>query len=108
MELKTPTKPSKTSKKSSDPFLVDDKEQSLSPKSVTDEEDFAELRKRFVGDVELPESAFHITTSILALTYEQCATDQEPLLMDSKRRFVLFPIQYHEVRYASSDCQTPC
>lgn len=65
MELKTPTKPSKTSKKSSDPFLVDDKEQSLSPKSVTDEEDFAELRKRFVGDVELPEGAFHIT-SILA------------------------------------------
>lgn len=64
MELKTPTKPSKTSKKSSDPFLVDDKEQSLSPKSVTDEEDFAELRKRFVGDVELPEGAFHITTSI--------------------------------------------
>jgi hypothetical protein len=22
---------------------------------------------------------------------------QEPLLMESKRRFVLFPIQYHEV-----------
>jgi len=36
------------------------------------------LRKRFVGDINLPES-------------------QEPLLMESKRRFVLFPIQYHEI-----------
>lgn len=24
-------------------------------------------------------------------------SDQEPLLIESKRRFVLFPIQYHEV-----------
>ncbi|TFK55788.1 hypothetical protein OE88DRAFT_1692416 [Heliocybe sulcata] len=32
----------------------------------------------FVGDVDLPES-------------------MEPILMESKRRFVLFPIQYHEI-----------
>ena len=27
---------------------------------------------------------------------------QEPLLMESKRRFVLFPIQYHEVSLSCS------
>ncbi|KAG8923233.1 Ribonucleotide-diphosphate reductase (RNR), small subunit [Tulasnella sp. 419] len=37
-----------------------------------------ELRKRFVGDVTLPE-------------------EEEPLLKESKRRFVLFPIQYKEI-----------
>ncbi|KAE9394573.1 ribonucleotide reductase small subunit [Gymnopus androsaceus JB14] len=36
------------------------------------------LRKRFVGEIELPES-------------------EEPLLQESRRRFVLFPIQYHEI-----------
>ena len=51
MELKTPTK---VSKKSLDPFIIDDKELSHSPKSVTDEEDMVELRKRFVGDIDLP------------------------------------------------------
>jgi len=35
-------------------------------------------KRRFVGDVDLPE-------------------DKEPLLMETKRRFVLFPIQYHEI-----------
>ncbi|KDQ64876.1 hypothetical protein JAAARDRAFT_117128 [Jaapia argillacea MUCL 33604] len=39
---------------------------------------FEELHRRFVGDVELPEN-------------------MEPLLMESKRRFVLFPIQYNEI-----------
>lgn len=34
--------------------------------------------KRFVGDVDLPEC-------------------EEPLLKESKRRFVLYPIQYHEI-----------
>jgi len=42
------------------------------------EEDFADIRKRFVGDVNLDEK-------------------DEPLLKESKRRFVLFPIQYNEV-----------
>ncbi|KZP12136.1 ribonucleotide reductase small subunit [Athelia psychrophila] len=41
-------------------------------------DDLEELRKKFVGDINLPES-------------------EEPLLKDSKRRFVLFPIQYHEI-----------
>lgn len=36
------------------------------------------LQRRFVGDVDLPE-------------------DEEPLLIESSRRFVLFPIRFHEV-----------
>ncbi|KAI6046095.1 ribonucleotide reductase small subunit [Pisolithus marmoratus] len=42
------------------------------------DDDFEALRKRFVGDINLPEC-------------------EEPLLKESKRRFVLFPIQYHEI-----------
>ncbi|KAH7105419.1 ribonucleotide reductase small subunit [Auriculariales sp. MPI-PUGE-AT-0066] len=40
--------------------------------------DLAALRKRFVGDIELEEK-------------------DEPLLKESRGRFVLFPIQYHEI-----------
>ena len=29
------------------------------------------------------------------------SSDEEPLLKESRRRFVLFPIQYHEVRVVS-------
>ncbi|KAF4602189.1 Ribonucleotide-diphosphate reductase (RNR), small subunit [Pleurotus pulmonarius] len=82
--LESPTKPS--AKKAT--LLVDDKKRSTSPDSVGDEEDeldetflgesLEELRKKFVGDVELPES-------------------EEPLLKESRRRFVLFPIQYNEI-----------
>lgn len=36
------------------------------------------MHKKFVGDVDLPE-------------------EEEPLLVESSRRFVLFPIRYHEV-----------
>ncbi|KAJ7259132.1 ferritin-like superfamily, partial [Mycena haematopus] len=56
--------------------LVDDARRSTSPESEDD--NIAELRKKFVGDVTLPES-------------------EEPLLKESRRRFVLFPIQYHEI-----------
>jgi ribonucleoside-diphosphate reductase subunit M2 len=45
---------------------------------VLQEDDHATRCLRFVGDVDLPES-------------------EEPLLKESKRRFVLFPIQYNEV-----------
>lgn len=41
-------------------------------------EDDDAWRRRYVGQVDLPEH-------------------MEPLLMESKRRFVLFPIQYHEI-----------
>ncbi|KAK7049620.1 Ribonucleotide-diphosphate reductase (RNR), small subunit [Paramarasmius palmivorus] len=79
--LESPTK--KSTKKAV--TLIDDKRRSNSPVSLLDEEeqeqeeeDLEELRKRFVGDIELPES-------------------EEPLLKESKRRFVLFPIQYPEI-----------
>ncbi|ESK97535.1 ribonucleotide reductase small subunit [Moniliophthora roreri MCA 2997] len=82
--LESPTK--KTTQKVVS--LIDDKRRSISPASLVDDEtekkeeedveDLEELRKRFVGDVELPES-------------------EEPLLKESKRRFVLFPIQYPEI-----------
>ncbi|KAI0254365.1 ribonucleotide reductase small subunit [Lactifluus subvellereus] len=60
--------------------VIDDARRSPSPNSESEQGECEELglRKRFVGDVDLPES-------------------QEPLLMESKRRFVLFPIQYHEI-----------
>ncbi|KAF8897422.1 ribonucleotide reductase [Infundibulicybe gibba] len=75
--FETPTKPSKP---------LDDRQLSHSPETVSEEvdeldEDEAELRvlrQKFVGDIDLPES-------------------EEPLLKESKRRFVLFPIQYHEI-----------
>jgi len=59
--------------------IIDDARRSSSPDSeVEKNEEELDPRKRFVGDINLPES-------------------QEPLLMESKRRFVLFPIQYHEI-----------
>lgn len=72
ISLESPIKPTKKP-------IIDDARRSSSPDSeVEKKEDELVIRKRFVGDVDLPES-------------------QEPLLMESKRRFVLFPIQYHEI-----------
>lgn len=39
-----------------------------------------DVRAKFVGEIDLPE-------------------EEEPLLVESKRRFVLFPIRYHEVSF---------
>lgn len=74
ISLDSPTKPTKKS------LPIDDTRRCPSPDSETetDELDELDLRKRYVGDIHLPES-------------------QEPLLLESKRRFVLFPIQYHEI-----------
>ncbi|KAH9977982.1 ribonucleotide reductase small subunit [Lactifluus volemus] len=60
--------------------VIDDARCSSSPVSETEngQREELDLRTRFVGDIDLPEN-------------------QEPLLMESKRRFVLFPIQYHEI-----------
>ena len=41
-------------------------------------QDDDDMYGKFVGDVDLPE-------------------EEEPLLVESSRRFVLFPIRYHEV-----------
>ncbi|PAV21192.1 ribonucleotide reductase small subunit [Pyrrhoderma noxium] len=76
MDLKTPTK-------KVEPFILDDRQKSYSPESDEEEQEeqsseIEEYRKRYVGDIDLPE-------------------DQEPLLKESRHRFVLFPIQYHEI-----------
>jgi ribonucleoside-diphosphate reductase subunit M2 len=66
------------------PLVVDDAQSPQSSDTLheddeaTEEDEMDELRQKFVGDVDLPES-------------------EEPLLKESKRRFVLFPIQYHEI-----------
>ncbi|KAI6106232.1 ribonucleotide reductase small subunit [Pisolithus croceorrhizus] len=69
--LRTPTKQ-----------VIDDKKRSESPDTlvdnVSDEDDLDTLRQKFVGEVDLPQH-------------------EEPLLKESRRRFVLFPIQYHEI-----------
>jgi hypothetical protein len=46
--------------------LVDDKRRSTSP--VSDEDDIEELRKKFVGDITLPESASFNRVSGVILT----------------------------------------
>ena len=63
------------------------------------EEDIDTLRQRWVGDVTLPERESRLE-NFSTRPSDSCAvaTDMEPLLTESKRRFVLFPIQYHEVR----------
>jgi ribonucleoside-diphosphate reductase subunit M2 len=63
--------------------LIDDAKLPESPLSLThspaaENDDPLSIPRKYVGDVDLPES-------------------EEPLLKESRRRFVLFPIQYHEV-----------
>lgn len=85
MSLKTPTKAS----------------QNAAAKVFEDESKPAltldELRQRFVGDVELPEGTPKSTRLNVFPDLAHVLSDQEPLLMETKRRFVLFPIQYPEV-----------
>jgi len=45
---------------------------------TVEDDDPLDIPRKYVGDLDLPES-------------------EEPLLKESRRRFVLFPIQYHEV-----------
>jgi ribonucleoside-diphosphate reductase subunit M2 len=55
-------------------FDLEDEDELLPPKPAP----LADMRKRFVGDLDLAEK-------------------DEPLLKESRNRFVLFPIQYHEI-----------
>jgi ribonucleoside-diphosphate reductase subunit M2 len=64
------------------PFDTTQKPTETSHAVVAEEEDVDDSRQRFVGDIDLDEK-------------------DEPLLKESKRRFVLFPIQYNEVRITS-------
>ncbi|KAG6900902.1 Ribonucleotide-diphosphate reductase (RNR), small subunit [Termitomyces sp. T159_Od127] len=77
--------PARQSTKPSAVTLIDDRRLSKSPKSLLDDEeastfegDIEMLRRKFVGEIDLPER-------------------EEPLLKESRRRFVLFPIQYPEI-----------
>ncbi|OJT10221.1 Ribonucleoside-diphosphate reductase small chain [Trametes pubescens] len=70
------TTPAKNAKKLD---IIDDARRSESPESDDEQPVASSSReRRWVGEVDLPE---HL----------------EPLLIESKRRFVLFPIQYHEI-----------
>ena len=96
--LESPTKPSKKEAVA----LIDDEKRSQSPESVDDATDTAtdtlpDFRRKFVGEIDLPESSsLLVSTATSTLTY--LLPGEEPLLKESRRRFVLFPIQYHEVR----------
>ncbi|KAF9058046.1 ribonucleotide reductase small subunit [Panaeolus papilionaceus] len=57
--------------------VIDDAKLPESPNSTTEEPTLT-IERKYVGEVDLPES-------------------EEPLLKESRRRFVLFPIQYHEI-----------
>ncbi len=70
--LESPKKPA---------FKIIDEKLPESPEpsdTPTMKDDPLDIPRKYVGDVDLPES-------------------EEPLLKESRRRFVLFPIQYHEV-----------
>ena len=54
------------------------------------------LKNHFVGEIDLPEGAL-----VFSYANSMCSSEpseQEPLLTESKRRFVLFPIQHDDVR----------
>ena len=87
MSLTTPTKPFQKKVE-----IIDDSRRSESPESEQDLPD-----KRWVGEVDLPERKLSDFLSPVACLTRIRRADMEPLLMESKRRFVLFPIQYHEV-----------
>lgn len=58
-------------------FLTKGKKADATTDAVTETDD---VHGKFVGEVDLPE-------------------EEEPLLVESNRRFVLFPIRYHEVSF---------
>lgn len=79
----TPTKPSKKDEDDSFPVvLLDDKQRSVSPDTIGDasepaeeaEDDLEELRKKFVGEIDLPESEFllvPVTCCVLIVTHRR-------------------------------------
>lgn len=93
ISLESPTKPVQKLAP-----VIDDARRSPSPLSEAEKSEDQELdpRKRFVGDVDLPQS---MSANCVSYLFLMSHAGQEPLLMESKRRFVLFPIQYHEVTF---------
>jgi hypothetical protein len=57
-----------------------------------------ESKHRFAGEVDLPESERRASFQSHGHTHR--SQDLEPLLIESNRRFVLFPIQYPDVSRA--------
>ena len=91
ISLESPIKPTKKP-------IIDDARRSSSPDSEVEKKvEKLDVRRRFVGDVDLPESVLIRFWCYLLTPSSRVLVGQEPLLMESKRRFVLFPIQYHEV-----------
>jgi ribonucleoside-diphosphate reductase subunit M2 len=78
MSLKTPTKPISNGNLL-EKFSAAATEEEDEVEAVIENQPLEEWRLRFVGDVDIEEK-------------------DEPLLKESQRRFVLFPIQYNEVR----------
>jgi hypothetical protein len=54
-----------------------------------------ESKRRFTGEVDLPESERRV--SYQSHDHTHWGKDLEPLLAESRRRLVLFPIQYPDV-----------
>ena len=54
-----------------------------------------ESKRRFTGEVDLPESERRVSYQSHGHTHR--GKDLEPLLAESRRRLVLFPIQYPDV-----------
>jgi len=104
--LKSPTKGVKKAEKL-ELNIFDDAPREESPDTVgstaTDievdpkEAELEELRKQFVGDVDITEGSGRYLSPFRRVPDRMFRLDQEPLLIESKRRFVLFPIQYPEV-----------
>ena len=106
LALKTPTKDAKAIEKLEFSLLEDAplEESSdtvdsapLELTSVTVASDLDELRKLFVGDVDVTEGSRRYFPSLQRVSWI-FHLDQEPLLVETKQRFVLFPIKYTEVR----------
>jgi ribonucleoside-diphosphate reductase subunit M2 len=120
LALKTPTKNAKKVEKL-EFDIFDDAPREESPDTIdscvaeteVDPEvaELEELRKQFVGDVDITEGSHRSLSPSATRSNEDPRLDQEPLLIESKRRFVLFPIQYPEVcpmlRVSCAVPQTP-
>lgn len=75
---------SKADAKTKHPVVSDASDEENDTDAESESESLDPSRLRFVGDVDLDEK-------------------DEPLLKESKRRFVLFPIQYNEVIFSLLD-----
>ncbi|KAG1857522.1 ferritin-like superfamily [Suillus subluteus] len=102
ISLDSPTKPSDD--EDTLPVLINDCKCSVSLDSQNTEDEREELHKKFVGEIDLPESEEPLLREskchfgLCPIQYHELfISGEEPLLKESKHHFVLFPIQYHEI-----------